>query len=115
MRMWMVDPSIMCRAHLLGEHREMHALVGMIARKKSLSGYIKKGLLTPKLIKERHDELVEELLKRGYNHYTNLIFEKEQLSYLLEEEQNATVDPEWSRICLTLRCDHCMSRYKQKG
>lgn len=24
MRMWMVDPTIMCRQHLLGEHYELH-------------------------------------------------------------------------------------------
>ena len=28
--MWMVDPRFMCRAHILGEHRECHALIGTI-------------------------------------------------------------------------------------
>lgn len=30
MRMWMVDPKIMCRKHLLGEHLELHMLAGCI-------------------------------------------------------------------------------------
>ena len=32
MRMWMVDPQIMCRQHLLGEHTEMHMFVGTLKR-----------------------------------------------------------------------------------
>jgi len=24
MRMWMIDPSLLCRKHLLGEHNEIH-------------------------------------------------------------------------------------------
>ncbi|HEX6642404.1 MAG TPA: pyrimidine dimer DNA glycosylase/endonuclease V, partial [Thermoanaerobaculia bacterium] len=26
MRIWDVDPAELCRAHLLGEHRELHAI-----------------------------------------------------------------------------------------
>jgi hypothetical protein len=108
--MWMVDPVLMCREHLLGEHREMHALVGMLTRKKSLTGYIKKGLLTPKLIGKRHDQLAKEIVKRGYNHLTPMIFEQELLDYLPEEQQNSKVDLQWSQTCLVLRCDRCKDR-----
>ena len=45
MRMWMVDPRIMCRQHLLGEHVEIHMFVGAISRGKSVKGYLEKGLL----------------------------------------------------------------------
>ena len=45
MRMWMVDPKIMYRNHLLGEHAEMHLFVWNIDRQHSVRGYIAKGLL----------------------------------------------------------------------
>ena len=30
MRMWMIDPKLLCRKHLLGEHLEIHMFVGTI-------------------------------------------------------------------------------------
>ena len=32
MRVWDVAPRLLCRAHLLGEHREIHAVFAVIAR-----------------------------------------------------------------------------------
>jgi len=72
MRMWNVDPSIMCRQHLLGEHNEMHKLVGAINKGKSIRGYIEKGLVEVHNIRNRHDELAEEMGKRGYRHRSPL-------------------------------------------
>ena len=40
MRMWMVNPEILCRKHLLGEHVELHMLVGWIIKGKSIQGYL---------------------------------------------------------------------------
>lgn len=70
MRMWMVDPKLQCRQHLLGEARECHALVGMINHGKRLSGtkYITTGLVEVHNIRARHDELAEEMTRRGYHH-----------------------------------------------
>lgn len=66
--MWCVNPRILCRNHLLGEHLEMHMFAGCILKGKSIKGYIEKGLLEVHKIKTRHDELVSEMLKRGFNH-----------------------------------------------
>ena len=71
-RMWMVSPSIMCRKHLLGEHKEIHQLVGSIIRNKSIKGYLDKGLIEVHSIKKRHSELVREMKKRGYSHKSAL-------------------------------------------
>jgi len=68
MRMWMVDPRIMCRQHLLGEHAEIHMFIGTINRKKSVKGYLEKGLLEIHNLYNRHEELVKEMKRRGYNH-----------------------------------------------
>ena len=72
MRMWMADPGTMCRKHLLGEHVELHMLVGCLNRGKRIDGFIKKGLVETKSIRERHAALVEEMCKRGYKHASPL-------------------------------------------
>jgi hypothetical protein len=72
MRMWMVNPSLMCRKHLLGEHVELHMFVAGIRRGLNLQGYIDKKLLEPHSIVRRHDELVRELHRRGYRHRSPL-------------------------------------------
>jgi len=66
--MWNVDPSVMCRKHLLGEHLELHMFVGAMLKGKNIFGYVRKGLVEVHNIPKRHQELVVELGKRGYNH-----------------------------------------------
>ena len=41
----MVDPKIMCRQHLLGEHAEIHLFIKTISRGNSVKGYLQKGFL----------------------------------------------------------------------
>jgi len=72
MRMWMVPPEMLCRQHLLGEHNELHMLVGSINRNISVAGYIDGGLAEIHNIVSRHDALVVEMTKRGYNHKSPL-------------------------------------------
>lgn len=72
MRMWMVNPRLMCSRHLLGEHVEIHMLVGSLRRKKSVAGFIAKGLLEVHSVRKRHAELVEEMLRRGMKHRSAL-------------------------------------------
>jgi hypothetical protein len=68
MRMWMIDPKYMCRKHLLGEHVEIHMIIGAIKKNKNLQGFFDKKLIEINSIITRHDELVFEMIKRGYNH-----------------------------------------------
>lgn len=75
MRIWDIAPEKLCRNHLLGEHRELHALWSIIVNNKK--GYSKhpetlrwKGKL--KALYNRHDLLVSEMQKRGYNHNSPL-------------------------------------------
>jgi len=72
MRMWNVPPEILCNQHLLGEHVEMHMFAGSINKGISIKGYIKKGLVEPGKIEERHAELVIEMERRGMNHQSPL-------------------------------------------
>jgi hypothetical protein len=85
--MWCVDPRSMCRAHLLGEHRELHAIAGMtrqVARgveacKEGLIGHINAGQVDLSLLVARHSLLVAEMRRRGWpsgvKHDTPLKFE----------------------------------------
>jgi hypothetical protein len=78
MRMWLVDPKLMCNQHLLGEHVEMHAFIGTIKKGISIKGYITKGLVEPEKIQERHNILASEMEARGMHHnspmFTNITF-----------------------------------------
>jgi len=72
MRQWFLPPRLMCRQHLLGEHLEHHMFVGTIRGGRSVKGYIQKHFLVPQYLGDRHDEIVEEMKYRGYNHKSPL-------------------------------------------
>ena len=101
MRMWGVDPSILCRKHLLGEHVEMHIFAGTIKKGISIQGYIEKGLVNPRQIKDRHDALAEEMGHRGYNHQSHLELD---CSDLPEHE----IDIATNTLDLKNRCRECL-------
>jgi hypothetical protein len=103
--MWMVDPKILCRQHLLGEHNELHMFAGSIAKGKSIAGYIEKGLVEIHSIKSRHQELALEMERRGYKHQSSL---KEFPSYAAGK-----VNPAKSMIDLIGRCKICSENLKE--
>jgi Pyrimidine dimer DNA glycosylase len=70
MRMWMVDPEVLCRRHLLGEHVELHMAAAWIAKDRSVAGWAESNCLEPLSIGRRHAELAEEMGRRGYRHAT---------------------------------------------
>jgi hypothetical protein len=79
MRIWDISPENLCANHLLGEHRELHAIWSILTNNKK--GYSKhpetlrwKGKL--KALYNRHEKLVKEMKNRGYNHKSplNIIF-----------------------------------------
>lgn len=99
MRMWMVNPKLMCRKHLLGEHVELHMLVGSIKRGQSLQGFVDNGLIDTAKIQKRHDDLVKEMERRGYNHKSPLVY-KDKLHI-------GKVDSKHSLNELSRRCESC--------
>ncbi len=96
----MVDPELMCRNHLLGEHLELHILAGCLNRGKNIRGFIEQGLVDPTLICKRHAELVTEMERRGYSHSSPL----PELPARLER---GCVRPEENLVELGNRCRHC--------
>ncbi len=72
MRMWTVPPRTMCRKHLLGEHVEIHMAAASLKLGKSVDGFITRGLLELRSLRTRHDQLVAEMVRRGYRHASPL-------------------------------------------
>lgn len=77
-RIWDVSPEILCRYHLLGEHRELHAVWSIITNnKKAYANHPEimrwRGRL--KALYIRHENLVNEMKGRGYKHHTPLVQE----------------------------------------
>src|SRR5215467_2978966 len=75
MRIWDISPEQLCRNHLLGEHRELHAIWSVLVYGKK--GYARhpetlrwKGKL--KALYGRHEALVSEMAVRGYRHRSPL-------------------------------------------
>lgn len=73
-RMWMLDPRMLCRNHLLGEHKELHQLVGCInaGRLNVIEGHAKLRQVDTTLIVKRHRELLIEIIDRGWRHKSPL-------------------------------------------
>ena len=107
----MCDPRILCRQHLLGEHNELHKIVGSLQKERSISGYIKHNCIEVKSILNRHELLIEEMIKRGYNHRSPL--PSFNYSYLPLVEQIYVIDRENSLQDLINRCNKCNTRYKE--
>jgi len=91
MRIWDISPSKLCRNHLLGEHRELHAIWSIIINNKK--GYSKhpetlrwKGKL--KAFYKRHEKLVEEMERRKYLHKSPL----DKRKAVGQNKQNIMVD-----------------------
>jgi hypothetical protein len=108
MRMWCVDPKQMCRNHLLGEHLECHMFATTLKKGVHVDGYVKNGLLDISRLQARHQELVNEMLRRGYRHNTPF---PEENSYTIEPNlwlvKLGKVDPIISEAKLRSRCLNC--------
>jgi hypothetical protein len=75
MRIWDVDPALLCRSHLLGEHRELHGLWNILVHNKR--GYsqhpeTRRWIGKQAALFRRHEQLVAEMTRRGYHHSSPL-------------------------------------------
>jgi len=73
MRVWDIQPGYLNRQSLLGEHREIHALVSIIENdKRGFAHHPETLRWKPHLgtLKLRHDQTVSEMALRGYQHYS---------------------------------------------
>jgi putative hemolysin len=75
MRIWDIPPERLCGQHLLGEHRELHAIWTVITE--SRSGYSKhpetlRWVDSLAALYTRHEAEVTEMERRGYHHRSPL-------------------------------------------
>lgn len=108
MRIWDLPPENLCRQHLLGEHRELHALWSIITQGKR--GYAHhpetrrwRGRLRALYL--RHEALVAEMGRRGYRHRTPL----DEALATGTGTQDEYVDPPERQVAL-LRAKGCGCR-----
>jgi hypothetical protein len=77
MRVWDIPPKQLCRQHLLGEHRELHGLWNILTKHKGKGGYsnhpeTKRWVGKTAALYARHEALVKEMARRGYEHHSPL-------------------------------------------
>ena len=111
MRMWMVDPYILCGKHLRGEYVEHLMFLGTFKRKMKISGYVKNNLVEPLSLIDRFDSLKNEMIRRGFNATKTLDFNLTLLEYLPKEWLYYKVDVVKSLDDLIRRCPICAARY----
>jgi len=117
MRMWMVDPEIMCMKHLCLEHMHLHMFKKAFKNKRKLAGFIANNLLEPQAVAARHKLLSEELTRRK-----DATFPAPHRSPLEEdytlienlENKEAKIDQDKALKELLQRCSRCKRRYEQK-
>ena len=100
----MVNPGLLCHRHLLGEHGEIHKHRHNFVKGHSIKGRI--GQIEPSMMKDRHDELADEMSRRGMSHkspYTQPDLSKYDLSWFVVDRQESITE-------LKKRCKKCRER-----
>ena len=108
MRQWHVDPALLCRKHLLGEHVEHHMMVGTLRKNRSLAGHIERGQIAVHTIIERHAALAAEMKRRGMQHSSPLPRGTHALVWT-----EGHVDSEANLVELARRCSDCRARQRR--
>lgn len=114
-RMWMCDPRILCKNHLLGEHNELHKALGGLRRGRHVRGYVERGQLEVRSMEVRHGALVAEMRRRGWTgHKTPLTIADDDLAHLTDAERDGVVDRDAALLDLIDRCDEYYMRNKHE-
>lgn len=110
MRIWDISPAYLCKNHLLGEHRELHALWTILTQDKK--GYrhhpeTKRWIGKLGALYLRHNALVSEMKTRGYMHKSSL--EKKYANGKNVQNEYVNTIEEQYAILKTKKCD-CLIR-----
>jgi len=87
-RIWCLPVSELDRQHLLGEHAELHCIIGaMLGKYKAYQNHPQTTRLRNKIdqLYSRHDEQFQEMVKRGYKH--NSPFPNGNQAYTYSEDE----------------------------
>lgn len=113
MRLWCVDTVIMCRKHLLGEHVELHMMIGSIKKNKNIDGYLAKGLIDISKIITRHKEIVKEMRARNYSHKSEIDLDDKitVIEYFCSIDFCGFIDTNKNLNTLLNRCEECRKQH----
>ena len=106
MRIWDVPPSLLCRQHLLGEHRELHGLWRILTEdRKGYAHHPETRRWRGKLaaLYRRHEALVEEMARRGYRH-TSPLDQRQATGSAVQHEYVDSLDAQFA-ILRSKGCD----------
>lgn len=111
-RMWGADPRILCQNHILGEHREMHQVKGTVEKhphgEAVLEGLAEENAIDTTKIKKRHDALVEEMKRRGWDGHDSPMEDVEnQYGGIGKINEVDSVE------LLVERCEDCRERWRE--
>lgn len=106
MRMWGVNPALLCNKHLLGEHVEMHMFAGTVRKKISTKGYEETGLVDLSKIRSRHAAIAKEMKHRGMNH-------KSPMDGIVKGLKGGWIDEKANLKELKKRCRECGRRIRK--
>jgi len=105
MRIWDIPPEQLCRNHLLGEHRELHAIWSILVHNKKGYAHHPETMRwrgKQKALYLRHEALVKEMIRRRYHHHSPL-----EMQYATgDDRQDILVDSRDEQIRL-LRQKKC--------
>jgi len=110
MRIWDLPVESLCRQHLLGEHRELHAIWAVLTQGRR--GYARhpetlrwRGKLAA--LYRRHEQQVEEMRQRGYQHLSPL---KKRSATGSGRQRKLLQSADVQRFILHARCAACRER-----
>jgi hypothetical protein len=90
--------------------------IGHIQYKRDLTGYIESNLLEPCSLWGRHQALVKEMLRRGFQHKSPVPDpSKIDLDYMPDWQKGYMIDVNTSLKELLARCKRCKELYDAKG
>jgi hypothetical protein len=103
-RLWLLQPKLLCNLHLWCEHIEAHVFAMLLEGKNSLQYFIDRGVVEVHNIRPRHDALAVELLRRGMKHDRKWPLPK------FTEFEAGHVDRALALRTLTAACTDCARR-----
>lgn len=102
----MIEPKGLCRKHLLGEHSELHKFRHSFVKQHRIDGRMSPVVqIEPTRMGTRHEQLVKEMLRRGYKHKSQYL--QPDVSYLPEVFLKAHINIQESIRDLKSRCPEC--------
>lgn len=107
MRMWQVDPSLMCDLHITREHRDLHLTAKLIAEEKMREVEVSamRNKISTRHLPSRHEALAAELISRNIGHSCPLPD--------ITMPRLGEIDKSKSCQELMERCPHCRQRIEE--